>query len=59
MHAAYWRMRKINFDGVFKIKHDHDVMNLKHDNRVEVVHEHELQKRNCNFVSTRNCLGGN
>ena len=43
--AAEWRMRKINFDGVFKIKYDHDVMNLRHDNRVEIVHEHEAKKK--------------
>ena len=38
-HAAEYRMRKINYEGVFKIKNDHDVVNLQHDNRVEVVCE--------------------
>ena len=42
-HAAEYRMRKINFEGVFKIKNDHDVVNLQHDNRVEVVREIEKQ----------------
>ena len=32
-------MSKINFEGVFKIKNDHDVVNLQHDKRVEVVCE--------------------
>ena len=36
-------MSKINFEGVFKIKNDHDVVNLQHDNRVEVVREIEKQ----------------
>ena len=44
-HAANYRMRRINFDGVFKIKYDHDVMNLKNDNRVELVHESETRNR--------------
>ena len=26
-------MSKINFEGVFKIKNDHDVVNLQHDNQ--------------------------
>ena len=42
-HAAEYRMRKINFEGVFKIKNDHDVVNLKHDNRVEIIREIEKQ----------------
>ena len=36
-------MRKINYEGVFKIKNDHDVVNLRHDNKVEVVREIEKQ----------------
>ena len=36
-------MSKISFEGVFKIKNDHDVVNLQHDNRVEVVREIEKQ----------------
>ena len=32
-------------------------MNLRHDNRVEIVREHEVQKKNCNIVSTLNHLG--
>ena len=42
-HAAEYRMRKINYEGVFKIKNDHDVVNLKHGDRVEVVREIEKQ----------------
>ena len=42
-HAAEYRMRKINYEGVFKIKNDHDVVNLRHDNKVEVVREIEKQ----------------
>ena len=52
--AGEWRMRKISFEGVFKIKHDHDVMNLRHDNKVEIVHEAEVQeKKNCNVTVNR------
>ena len=52
--AAEWRMRKINFDGGFMIKYDHDVMNLRHDNKVEIVHEAEVQeKKNCNVSINR------
>ena len=38
-YVAEWRLRKINYDGLYKIQHDHDVMNLKHENRVEAVHK--------------------
>ena len=50
--AEKYRMRKINFDGVFKIKNDHDVVNLKHENRVEIIRENETQKKSCNVVSS-------
>ena len=47
-------MRKLSFEGVFKIKYDHDVMNLIHDNKVEIVHEAEVQeKKNCNVTVNR------
>ena len=47
-------MRKLSFEGVFKIKYDHDVMNLRHDNKVEIVHEAEVQeKKNCNVTVNR------
>ena len=38
--------------GFWRLKNDHDVMNLRHDNRVEIVHEHEAKKKNCDVVST-------
>ena len=38
-HAGDYRMRKITSPDVFKIKHDHDVINLKHNDKVEIVHE--------------------
>ena len=34
-----YRLRKITYDGLFKIEHDHDVWNLKNDNRVEIVNQ--------------------
>ena len=37
--AGDYRMRKITSPDVFKIKHDHDVINLKHNDKVEIVHE--------------------
>ena len=46
-HGADWRLRKITYDGLFKIEHDHDVWNLKNDNKVEIVH----QKRRGNIVT--------
>ena len=47
-------MRKLSFEGVFKIKYDHDVMNLIHDNKMEIVHEVEVQeKKNCNVTVNR------
>ena len=45
-------MSKISFEGVFKIKNDHDVVNLKHENRVEIIRENETQKKSCNVVSS-------
>ena len=38
-NAGDYRMRKITSPDVFKIKHDHDVINLKHNDKVEIVHE--------------------
>ena len=35
------------YDGLFKIEHDHDVWNLKNENRVEIVH----QQRRGNIVT--------
>ena len=54
-HAADWRMRKVDFDGITKIQHD--VMNLTHNNKVEIIHEHETLKKSHTFVSTGYCLG--
>ena len=38
-HGADYRVRKITYDGLFKIELDHDVWNLKNENRVEIVHQ--------------------
>ena len=45
-HAGDYRMRKITSPDVFKIKHDHDVINLKHNDKVEIVHESDIKKSN-------------
>ena len=50
-HAGDYRMRKIIFPDVFKIKHDHDVINLKHDDKVEILHESEVKKSNVAVTS--------
>ena len=44
-----YRMRKITSPDVFKIKHDHDVINLKHNDKVEIVHECDVKKSNAYF----------
>ena len=46
-HGADYRVRKITYDGLFKIELDHDVWNLKNENRVEIVH----QQRRGNIVT--------
>ena len=48
-HAEEYRMRKITSPDVFKIKHDHDVINLKHNDKVEIVHESDIKKSNAYF----------
>ena len=46
-HGADYRVRKIIYDGLFNIELDHDVWNLKNENRVEIVH----QQRRGNIVT--------
>ena len=38
--------QEVTSPDVFKIKHDHDVINLKHNDKVEIVHESDIKKSN-------------
>ena len=38
-HGDDYRLRKIAYHCLFKIELDHDVWNLKNENKVEIVHE--------------------
>ena len=42
-HAGDYRMRNFTSPDVFKIKHDHDVINLKHNDKVEIVDESDIK----------------
>ena len=48
IYGADWRLRKITYDGQFKIEHDRDVWNLNHNDRVEIVN----QPKRGNIVTT-------
>ena len=47
-------MRKIASPDVFKIKHDHDVINLKHNDKVEIVHESDKKSNVATYFNIYN-----
>ena len=53
-NAGDYRMRKITTQDVFKIKHDHDVINLKHNDKVEIVHESDKKSNVATYFNIYN-----